>query len=239
MDSVFRTPELMEKILLELPIKDVLLSQRVSSTFKNTITDSPRLQQALFLKPLPGKPLSIRNDEKTAQWAEGPRDRNCFSVIKNPWYHDFAKYYERSNPDRMRNAPERITRPEASWRHMLVSQHPVKVVWLEDADYKINMTHIPKEYQPFSAAGRFHGAPEIDDPANKDGVIQALTFGDIDRITGGVEGDIGMLEIVGLGTWMLGVSLARDVVKHVRPKPRWLFVREDREKDGSSRIMEI
>lgn len=44
-------PELLEQILLHLPQKDILLSQRISPTFRHTILGSPRLQKALFLLP--------------------------------------------------------------------------------------------------------------------------------------------------------------------------------------------
>jgi hypothetical protein len=49
--SIFGVPELMEAILLELPMKDVLLSRRVNKQFKATIEGSVELQQALFFVP--------------------------------------------------------------------------------------------------------------------------------------------------------------------------------------------
>ncbi|CZT23205.1 uncharacterized protein RCC_08916 [Ramularia collo-cygni] len=50
-DKVLGTTELLEAILLGLDTKTLLLSKRVSKTFKATITDSLACQQALFLKP--------------------------------------------------------------------------------------------------------------------------------------------------------------------------------------------
>lgn len=50
-DKVLGTTELLEAVLLELDTKTLLLSQRVSKTFKATITDSLAIQQALFPKP--------------------------------------------------------------------------------------------------------------------------------------------------------------------------------------------
>ena len=49
---VFDTPELMEAILLQLPLKDALLSQRVSKQWRNTIVGSTKLQQLLFFRPM-------------------------------------------------------------------------------------------------------------------------------------------------------------------------------------------
>ncbi|KAK0322498.1 hypothetical protein LTR82_006457 [Friedmanniomyces endolithicus] len=49
--QVLQLPELLELILLHLSQKDLLLSQRVSRTFRSTINHSPTLQRALFLAP--------------------------------------------------------------------------------------------------------------------------------------------------------------------------------------------
>ncbi|KAK5108477.1 hypothetical protein LTR62_008295 [Meristemomyces frigidus] len=49
--QVLRISELLELILLHLHPKDILLSQRTSSTFLRTVQGSVRLQQELFLAP--------------------------------------------------------------------------------------------------------------------------------------------------------------------------------------------
>ncbi|KAK5746190.1 hypothetical protein LTR17_000924 [Elasticomyces elasticus] len=57
--AVFETTELLESILLQLPLDDVvgmrtlLLSQRVNRLFRDTIKDSVVLQRALFFEPEP------------------------------------------------------------------------------------------------------------------------------------------------------------------------------------------
>ncbi|EME40974.1 hypothetical protein DOTSEDRAFT_56035 [Dothistroma septosporum NZE10] len=48
--AVINTPELLENILLRVPMKDLLLSQRVNKQFKATIDGSGELQQALFFQ---------------------------------------------------------------------------------------------------------------------------------------------------------------------------------------------
>ena len=48
--QVLAIPELLEQILLYLPSRDALLSQRVHTTFRNTIASSPPLQRHLFLQ---------------------------------------------------------------------------------------------------------------------------------------------------------------------------------------------
>ncbi|KAF2207775.1 hypothetical protein CERZMDRAFT_102040 [Cercospora zeae-maydis SCOH1-5] len=50
-DRALHVPELLERILLSLPMKDLLLDQRVSKYWKALIKNSPKLQQALFYRP--------------------------------------------------------------------------------------------------------------------------------------------------------------------------------------------
>ena len=49
-------PELLEIILLCLPMRDLLLAQRVNHQFKNTINSSVHLQRALYFEALPIEP---------------------------------------------------------------------------------------------------------------------------------------------------------------------------------------
>ena len=51
--KVFQVPELIEAILIHLPPRDLLLSQRISTHFLTTIRRSPTLQKLLFLLPEP------------------------------------------------------------------------------------------------------------------------------------------------------------------------------------------
>lgn len=46
--------EVLVEILKAVPIRDLLLSQRVCRQWRSVITDSHELQEALFLRPLPG-----------------------------------------------------------------------------------------------------------------------------------------------------------------------------------------
>ena len=51
-DRALQTTELLELMLLHLPPKQVLLAQRVCLHWKNTISGSVKLQQALYFRPL-------------------------------------------------------------------------------------------------------------------------------------------------------------------------------------------
>lgn len=49
--SVLDNYELLENILLHLPVLDLLLAERVSKTFQGLIAQSEEIRQALFLVP--------------------------------------------------------------------------------------------------------------------------------------------------------------------------------------------
>ena len=60
--TVADLPELLEMILLNLPLPDLLIAQIVDRTWHAVIRDSPTLQQALFFQPVPGK-MCVPGDE--------------------------------------------------------------------------------------------------------------------------------------------------------------------------------
>ena len=60
-NAVLSTVELLEKILLALPMKDLLLSQRVSQHRKNVIDGSIKIQRALFFLPETEPTLYVYN----------------------------------------------------------------------------------------------------------------------------------------------------------------------------------
>ena len=50
--SVFGTAELLEAVLYTLPTQDLLLAQRVCTTWRDAIQGSKKIQQALFFRPI-------------------------------------------------------------------------------------------------------------------------------------------------------------------------------------------
>lgn len=56
-DRAFGTPEMLEAILLALPPRDLLLAQRVSTTWRDAIVGSISCQRALFLFPCDAKAM--------------------------------------------------------------------------------------------------------------------------------------------------------------------------------------
>ncbi|KAF7185575.1 hypothetical protein HII31_13072 [Pseudocercospora fuligena] len=80
--KVFDTVELLESILLELPIRDVLLAQRIAKSWQQTITGSIKLQRSLFLKPVPAPPTSRSRTKRCMRFFD--LDTPCATVLQTP-----------------------------------------------------------------------------------------------------------------------------------------------------------
>ncbi|EME88716.1 uncharacterized protein MYCFIDRAFT_192817 [Pseudocercospora fijiensis CIRAD86] len=122
-NAVLRTAELLEQILLQLPPKQLFAVQRVSSYWKATVEQSPRIQTACFLRPI--------NDDKVKCKYDGLGDEyhslhtgkritpvwNCLTpcaINLRPWLmlpHELVKSYIETSPD-------------ASWKNMFTTQPP-------------------------------------------------------------------------------------------------------------------
>jgi hypothetical protein len=124
-DRALLMPEVLEIILLQLPLKDLLINaQRVNQFFHNVIASSRYLQQALFFRPI--------RDASVTKVRTNPLLRKKFP----PWFEDkqlmpraFAladhKHFWRLDWNGSKERAEAYARREASWRHMLVAQPPV------------------------------------------------------------------------------------------------------------------
>lgn len=72
-DAVFNTAELLESILVYLEPKNVFVLQRVCFRFQETIAGSPRLQEAMFLRP-PARTPGLRwASESSGKFDKEPR----------------------------------------------------------------------------------------------------------------------------------------------------------------------
>lgn len=121
MHEVLQTPELLENILLQLPIKDLLLRvPLVCKEWQASIAASPRLQQALFFKPLNGKPLRFIKRKTDAAWAESEDDPHAYTVFLNPFY--FSLEYALNGGMQSRRQFDAFSHAKASWRRMLATQ---------------------------------------------------------------------------------------------------------------------
>lgn len=195
MHPLFTTIELLEQILQELPPQDLLPSALlVNKTFHATIIRSPQLQQALFFHPLPGKPAYFAEDRRCsahahpnayvydsdeernvlrppcAGWLQDPDDEEEQVVFRNP----FWRVLEAERPMSYFSG-ERFTRPEASWRRMLVAQPPIIVEppWVE-------IVHAAEEGLPGLISVSLSGMGRYDLPTAQN-LITGLTYGDLER----------------------------------------------------------
>ncbi|KAH8602345.1 hypothetical protein B0O99DRAFT_588547 [Bisporella sp. PMI_857] len=130
MEEVLAMPELLEAILLHLPMGEILLTaQLVSSSFYDTIADSALLQQALFFAPAAvdrqyiSRPNPLVHHHADAHFIDErdkrftthtydtkwPSDDSMRQLDWKEWTQRFRKYTVRG----------------ASWRRMLVVQPPV------------------------------------------------------------------------------------------------------------------
>lgn len=119
---VLGTTELLETILLGLPMQDLLLDQRVCRSWRALITSSIRLQQALFLEPVPYGNVSYLDwrlddkdfyDDSRAKLAlgehlRGPERDRMPTIYPSHWgktRHDAGAYHVFVNPLLLRLFP--------------------------------------------------------------------------------------------------------------------------------------
>ncbi|KAF2971423.1 hypothetical protein GQX73_g2167 [Xylaria multiplex] len=121
--DVWAITEIAENILAHLPMRDLLLVQRVSTGWRELIRSSPVLQELLFMRSRQSQatqkassdgipirefnPLLIKH---MPQWFSTNEDAWCQSVKDVPWAQTVSRLV--------------FLRQDASWRHMLLAQPP-------------------------------------------------------------------------------------------------------------------
>jgi hypothetical protein len=137
MDQTLNTPELLQEILLNLPTRSLLLAQRVNQAWKSMITNSPRLQEALFLR--------AKQPRKEGSCAKAEVNRLLqevfppfFEIEKSENNHSHqglpfpTEAQSRTWNERI-EISEPLLRKEASWRGMFPTQPPPKLNIVERA----------------------------------------------------------------------------------------------------------
>lgn len=148
-NKVLGIGELIEMVLLQLPCRDVLLAQRVSRTWHATISESLKLQKALFIVPCHaplygadvdlfpgGKSSAIQHMMNGTVLLEPSSEITAYEVsalgcsyediILNPLLQHlfpFDKYFAWTSFS-FRKA-QNLDHPKASWKRMLTTQPPV------------------------------------------------------------------------------------------------------------------
>ncbi|KAF7190401.1 hypothetical protein HII31_08319 [Pseudocercospora fuligena] len=138
---VFALPELAEDIILRLHPEDILRLQCTCRALRDTINETPAIQELLFFMPAsdiglyyverPRLPYSKQRptiilNSMGRQWASLAANDIERKIIENPFLRLL-----------IHDAPRRpgFRRPEASWRRMLVSQPPIKRLYVKNLDY--------------------------------------------------------------------------------------------------------
>lgn len=129
--------EVLEQILLDVPIKDLLVNaHRVNKTWVAVIKGSTKLQQALFFEPVPIE--SCRYADRTHLAQAGHQQRGYSTVVVHHETHGTVSrrylhdVWVTANPFESlfkKKRTEKTTRPEASWRRMFISQPPTIFSW--------------------------------------------------------------------------------------------------------------
>ncbi|KAF7189463.1 hypothetical protein HII31_09103 [Pseudocercospora fuligena] len=121
---VFATPELLEQILLELPIRGHIMSRRVSRRWADTIKDSPMLHGiTTFRKPMP---MSRRSSPK-----ENVTMNPKFPRKTNEPVHKALQEIKKeniNNPGRAVIDHKALFEMDSLSRLELISQPPIQIV---------------------------------------------------------------------------------------------------------------
>lgn len=125
--EMWDVPEVLENILVRLPMKDLLLDQRVCTQWRDLIQAAPRLQEALFFKP-----ISTRH---VGQNGKISRERNSLLEAAFPgWFVKPLRQWGQAHFADVSWATSAarlaILRRDASWRRMLTAQPPL-AIWEE------------------------------------------------------------------------------------------------------------
>lgn len=146
--QVLSTVELLEGILLDLPLRDLLLAQRVSKRWRLLITTSPSVQHALFFRAKPRPLLTLvdhgmlfhrflryadadvlRSENSTSKRWPRINDQDATRQIEgNPLLSPLFSVTEASGSDYSLSVrlPAPWREPTASWRCMLPAQPAIR-----------------------------------------------------------------------------------------------------------------
>ncbi|GFN11051.1 hypothetical protein AtubIFM56815_008617 [Aspergillus tubingensis] len=137
--KIFLIPEVLEQVLVELDATTLLLSQRVCHLWNSLIKTSPTLQRALFFRPEKQPPTEDQNPKRTTNpfldkllkhFVSNPTSVNGTQDSSN-WLCLFMPQ-QTTNHQRLGRKQHPYSRPEASWREMLLDQPPTPSIAVRD-----------------------------------------------------------------------------------------------------------
>ncbi|KAK7038336.1 putative f-box domain protein [Favolaschia claudopus] len=122
--SVMVTPELVELVLLHLPMRDLLITAPLVCKWWRDLTLKPTLQRALFFEPDNLSLPRIKNPLLAELFP--PFFGSLIDHTASRWSWPGSAKTIMAMPCSL--APEAFKRKEASWRRMLVSQPPARTM---------------------------------------------------------------------------------------------------------------
>ncbi|KAF8158946.1 hypothetical protein K438DRAFT_328754 [Mycena galopus ATCC 62051] len=120
--EVISTPEILEQILVQLPIRDLLVTVPLVCKTWQAVTLSPALQRALFFAP-----------DSASKRVQNPLLREMFPPFFAFWEASKGSFSDMDDIEAMpwSKAPNAFKRQEASWRRMLIAQPPPQSVIIQ------------------------------------------------------------------------------------------------------------
>ena len=148
---VFAIAELHESILHQLPMRDLLLAQRVCSSWKDAITTSTLLLQQLYFTPIvPSSVLSTWKgllETRQGGWY-GSLNKTLDSPELNPVLglledHYHIMFTKESYIGNLMALPTAWRHSQASWRRMLICQPAVvsQIEYVFTCSYRPDVVH--------------------------------------------------------------------------------------------------
>lgn len=134
--AAFGTYELLEQVLLHLPVKDLLLSQRVAKGWRDLVQRSGRIRRALFLDDSFSTGTVL--DEKTMLWhmtsrTAGDYEHALFPLINPILNTFFTKIQEGLRDKELLHdglvAPRNASDPNARLNHHELARHTRMASW--------------------------------------------------------------------------------------------------------------
>lgn len=130
--QVLCQPELLESILLHLPLRDLLHSQRVCQGLKKLVETNAKLQQALFFQG-ERQPSESNLNKNIESDASTPRPNPLLQKYFHTWFEESDRpgsswlhngFYDRLPWGQSKRQRDTFARSEATWRKMFTAQPP-------------------------------------------------------------------------------------------------------------------
>ncbi|KAI7349905.1 hypothetical protein KC354_g13030 [Hortaea werneckii] len=124
------TPELLEAILYQLPLRDLVRAQSVCRQWQTVINHSKKLQRALYFEPVVWDLVALCKEagggRSYSNWVRAGSNGRCVTVYESPILSPLIKSLlpVTRTKSLLAQLPGCWQRREASWRRMLVTQPP-------------------------------------------------------------------------------------------------------------------